>query len=187
MRNYLQRIDKEKRRDWKGFYARSTHPEHEIKNYLIDNIHKICPGFKYLVDFEWEIEEGHPNKGKGDLIFGSDYKTYLTIETKSLHTGSGKTAQVSRHNARRRVKEQAERYNEFATKRFGVEVVDVIGATFTNEDYRIHFLDDNDKRIARSVAKELFPLPVLTTQSTKIREREQQSQLKILGENNLNH
>ncbi|CAJ0746877.1 23241_t:CDS:1, partial [Entrophospora sp. SA101] len=153
LKNVAISIDKEKRRDWKGFYARSTHPEHEIKNYLIDNIHKICPGFKYLVDFEWEIEEGHPNKGKGDLIFGSDYKTYLTIETKSLHTGSGKTAQVSRHNARRRVKEQAERYNEFATKRFGVEVVDVIGATFTNEDYRIHFLDDNDKRIARSVAK----------------------------------
>ncbi|CAJ0842361.1 11546_t:CDS:2 [Entrophospora sp. SA101] len=45
-----------------------------------------------------------------------------------------------------------QRCEELAWKHI-IEVVDVIGATFTNEDYRIHFLDDNDKRIARSAAK----------------------------------
>ncbi|CAG8505776.1 6156_t:CDS:2 [Acaulospora morrowiae] len=148
MNNYLQSIDK--REEWKNFYKYSNpkHPEDEVKNVLIDRIDVICPGFEYLVDFDWEVERGYSNKGKGDLIFGSDCGVYLIVETKSLHPGSGRTAQVSRHNSRHKVKEQANRYREIAIRRFGINAK-VIGATFTNEDYQIHFLDDYDEQIAK--------------------------------------
>ncbi|RHZ86405.1 hypothetical protein Glove_51g38 [Diversispora epigaea] len=149
-------LDKNKRNEWKIFYENSIHPEDDVKNVLINQTNRICPGFKYLMDFEWEVEKGHANEGKGDLIFGSDYGIYLIIETKFLHPGSGKTAQVSRHNAKHKVKEQAKRYRELATEIFkglGVEFK-VIGATFTNEDDQIYFLDDDDKKIAELVAKE---------------------------------
>ncbi|RHZ45600.1 hypothetical protein Glove_668g23 [Diversispora epigaea] len=114
---------------------------HGLKDYLIDRIDGICPGFKYLIDFDWEVEKGYSNKGKGDLIFGSDDGVYLIIETKFLHPGSGRNARVHRHDNKRKAKEQAKKYREHATFRFGVEAK-VIGATFTNEDYQIHFLDD---------------------------------------------
>ncbi|CAG8509357.1 11949_t:CDS:2 [Ambispora gerdemannii] len=149
MSHYLQTIDQGKRRHWKEFYACSRHQEDELKNYLINRIHRICPGFKYLIDFEWEVKS---KRGKGDLIFGSDYGVYLIIETKFLNTESGKTAQVSRHDARLKVKEQAERYKEIATERFYAEAVKIIGATFTNEDNKIHFLD-GDEKIARFVSE----------------------------------
>ncbi|CAG8559918.1 10961_t:CDS:2 [Acaulospora colombiana] len=73
MNNYLQGIDK--RKEWKNFYEHSNpkHPEDIVKNVLIEQIDIICPGFKYLIDFDWEAERGYSDKGKGDLIFGSDY------------------------------------------------------------------------------------------------------------------
>src|SRR5947207_871331 len=100
--SYLQTIDKSKRKEWKEIYASLRHPEDDVKNSIINNLHRICPGFKYLVDFEWKVS----NRAKENLIFGSDFGVYLIIETRSFHTGSGRsrTAQVFRSNAKRRVK-----------------------------------------------------------------------------------
>ncbi|RHZ65296.1 hypothetical protein Glove_318g66 [Diversispora epigaea] len=152
-------IDKTKRMEWKNFYENSIHSEDALKNDLINQIDRICPGFKYLIDFEWEVEKGYSNKGKGDLIFGSDYGVYLIIETKFLHPGSGRNARVHKHDARHKVREQAKRYREYATERFGIEAK-VIGATFTNEDDKIYFIDDDDQKTAKLVANG-FRNPIL--------------------------
>ncbi|CAG8436677.1 9013_t:CDS:2 [Diversispora eburnea] len=125
----LQKIDEDRRKEWKIVYENSMHPvnvfskhlEDELKNELIDRIDRICPVFKYLIDFEWEVKK------------------------------SGRNARVNRHDDKHKVKEQAKRYKKYATERFGIEVK-VIGATYTNEDYRIYFLDNDDKKIAELVA-----------------------------------
>ncbi|CAB4411671.1 unnamed protein product [Rhizophagus irregularis] len=141
----LKRIDREKRREWdqnKNIY----HPEEKMKNYLINNIDKIFPGFNYLVDFEWFVNEDYLHYGAGDLIFGSDYGVYIVIETKWLNTNTGKTAQVSRNIARNKVKYQSITYKKYAQEKFTLKV---IGASVTNdEENAIHFVDNQDERIA---------------------------------------
>ncbi|CAB4398871.1 unnamed protein product [Rhizophagus irregularis] len=141
----LKRTDREKRREWdqnKNIY----HPEEKMKNYLINNIDKIFPGFNYLVDFEWCVNEDYLHYGIGDLIFGSDYGVYIVIETKWLNTNTGKTAQVSRNIARNKVKYQSITYKKYAQEKFALKV---IGASFTNdEENAIQFVDNQDERIA---------------------------------------
>jgi hypothetical protein len=141
----LRRLDKEKRREWdqkRNIY----HPEERMKNDLINNIDKIFPGFNYLVDFEWCVNEDYSHYGVGDLVFGSDYGVYIVIETKWLNTNAGKTAQVSRNIARNKVKYQATTYKQFAQEKFALKV---IGASVTNDsENSIQFVDDQDKRIA---------------------------------------
>ncbi|CAG8577777.1 9443_t:CDS:2 [Rhizophagus irregularis] len=122
------------------------HPEEKMKNYLINNIDKIFPGFNYLVDFEWCVNEDYLHYGIGDLIFGSDYGVYIVIETKWLNTNTGKTAQVSRNIARNKVKYQSITYKKYAQEKFALKV---IGASVTNdEENAIQFVDNQDERIA---------------------------------------
>ncbi|CAG8552944.1 10324_t:CDS:2 [Paraglomus brasilianum] len=160
MVSYLQRIDKEKRKCWKERYACSDHPEDVLRNDLINRIHTMYPEFKYLRDFEWKVDNGFSNRQKGELIFGSDYGIYLIIETKYLNLGTDETAQVFTQNDQLiSVREQARKYKEIAAKRFCAEAVKIIGATFTNEDNRIHFLD-GDEEIAKEPLKASFDCKV---------------------------
>src|SRR5581483_4771099 len=151
LRANLLTIDKRKRKVWNEFYASSDHPEDVVKDHLINKIHKIYPGFKYLIDFKWE-DEGYTDKGRGNLIFGSDYGIHLIIETMALHTGNEGAAQD-------KVKIQATRYREYAAKNFGSESK-VIGATciFTNIDFQIHFLEDNENIAKLDARGERFNL-----------------------------
>lgn len=141
----LRRLDKEKRREWDQ--NRNTyHPEERMKNDIINNIGKIFPGFNYLIDFEWCVNEDNLHYGVGDLIFGSDYGVYIVIETKWLNTNTGKTAQVSRNISRNKVKYQAITYKQYAQEKLALKV---IGASATNDaENAIQFVDDQDKRIA---------------------------------------
>src|SRR6185437_10911339 len=101
-------------------------------------------------------DNGFSNRQKGELIFGSDYGIYLIIETKYLNLGTDETAQVFTQNDQLiSVREQARKYKEIAAKRFCAEAVKIIGATFTNEDNRIHFLD-GDEEIAKEPLKASF-------------------------------
>jgi hypothetical protein len=147
---HLRRLDKEKRSEW---YQNSNlnHPEERMKDNIIDNIDKIFPGFNYLIDFDWNVNENYPHYGVGDLVFASDYGVYIVIETKWLSTNIGKNAQISRNNSRKKVKNQAENYRRYAQEKFTTQKV--IGASFTNDaEGTIHFVDDQDARIAEIIA-----------------------------------
>jgi len=144
----LKRLDKEKRRSWVQNYN-GSHSEERMKNDLINNIDKILPGFNYLVDFEWDVNENYHHYGVGDLIFGSKYGVYISIETKWLNTNSGKSARASRNYARNEVKTQAERYRRLAQDKF---MVKVIGASYTNDaENTIQFVNDQDAEIAEII------------------------------------
>lgn len=43
--------------------------------------------FKYLYDYEWEVEPGLTNKGKGDLIFTDGKSSFLIVECKTKNSG----------------------------------------------------------------------------------------------------
>ncbi|KKM62655.1 hypothetical protein LCGC14_1519480 [marine sediment metagenome] len=38
--------------------------------------------FKFVYDYEWEVEPGRSDKGKGDLIFTDGHSNYLIVECK---------------------------------------------------------------------------------------------------------
>jgi hypothetical protein len=87
--------------------------------------------YPHAVAYEWEREDGHPNSGRGDLVFASDdvqdqlrrgepvpkETRFLVLEGKQLNQGTGHTAREARRQARRDARDSAERYREsFADK-----------------------------------------------------------------------
>ncbi|KAJ3189926.1 hypothetical protein HDU85_000212 [Gaertneriomyces sp. JEL0708] len=95
--------------------------EEEIKDFLVANPPKDFPRF---IAREWERVKGRSDQGKCDLVF-ADYRgtKYLVVEVKSLHSGTGKTAQVARSKARKKVKYQIKKYvDAWAKKHPGVPV-----------------------------------------------------------------
>src|ERR1051325_2766965 len=114
----------------------------------IQNINEIVPGFKYLIDFQWEFDNN-----TGDLIFGSDYGIYLVIESKWLNVNTGTRAERSRNDARTNVKDRARRFNQLAIAKYGNDAIKVIGASYTNdtENEKLQFVDNQDEEIANII------------------------------------
>ncbi|CAI2169996.1 14158_t:CDS:10 [Funneliformis geosporum] len=138
----LKKVDEEKRMEWK-LNHNSYNSEDVVKNYLIDNIDKILPGFHYLVDFEWCVKKGYhhcEHYEVGDLVFGSEHGVYIIIETKRLNTNS------TRNISRSKVKKQVKKYKEFEKDKF---VIKVIEASYTNDT--LEFVDDQGQEIAKFI------------------------------------
>ena len=105
--------------------------EHFLQQQLIKDAEKHLP-FTQVYAQEWQVKPGHPNYGKGDLVFKRPgFEDYLVVETKYLTTNTGRTAQTSRNKGRNKAREQALRYGA-AFKRLHPEA-DVEIATYTNE------------------------------------------------------
>ncbi|CAG8580988.1 17960_t:CDS:2 [Funneliformis caledonium] len=141
----LKKLDEEKRKRWKLNYN-GYHSEDAVKNYLIDNIDKILPGFHYLVDFEWCIKKGYQyydHYGVGDLVFGSEHGVYIRIETNCLNTNSTRS---TRNVSKNKVKKQVKTYKESSEEKF---VIKVIEASYINDTLK--FIDDQDREIAKFI------------------------------------
>ena len=147
----LLSLDTKGRNEWFQNYD-LDHTEDKWKNHLIHNINEVVPGFKYLVDFQWEFENN-----VGDLIFGSDYGIYLVIESSWLNMNTGPRAERSRIEAGINVKDRARRFKQLAIAKYGNDAIKIIGASYTNdtENGNIQFVDNQDKKIA-SIVKDAY-------------------------------
>ncbi|KAI3660012.1 hypothetical protein MP638_000060 [Amoeboaphelidium occidentale] len=64
-----------------------------------------------LVAREWKAQGKNSEYGIGDLVFANREKTrYLVVELKSLRQGSGSLARLYRSRARKKCKDQAQKY-----------------------------------------------------------------------------
>lgn len=64
-----------------------------------------------LIAREWKAQGKNSEYGIGDLVFANREKTrYLVVELKSLRQGSGKTTRLYRSRARKKCKDQAQKY-----------------------------------------------------------------------------
>ena len=108
-----------------------VHNEYSLQQQLINDTAKRRPYAK-LYAREWQVKPGHPNCGKGDLVFKRPgFEEYLVVETKYLNQRSGRTACTSRTRSRKKVVEQALHYGAEFKKLHPNARVEI--ATYTNE------------------------------------------------------
>ena len=74
------------------------------------NEFEIFRDYPFVTDYEYDLEPGMTNLGKGDLILTKGKNSYLIVEAKYLCNENGKTARRKRSSKRKKVNEQAERY-----------------------------------------------------------------------------
>jgi hypothetical protein len=104
--------------------------------------------YPFGIEAEWEFVPGLTYLGRGDLVFVSKkdvcYQTkhdpcrVLVVEVKSMHPGSGHTAQVSRSKARKKVKHQMRQAMYAWSQRHPND--EVYGAVYT-DDFHHHIAD----------------------------------------------
>lgn len=64
-------------------------PEFLLVREVVQNLKTRRPElseFKYIYDYEWEVEPGLSDKGKGDLIFTDGNNNFLVVECKNKHS-----------------------------------------------------------------------------------------------------
>jgi hypothetical protein len=104
--------------------------------------------YPFAIEAEWEFVPGLTHLGRGDLVFSSKkdvcYQTkhdpcrVLVVEVKNMHPGSGRTAQVSRTKARKKVRDQMRQAMYAWSQRHPND--EVYGAVYTN-DFHHHIAD----------------------------------------------
>lgn len=123
-------------RDW------DANPEFRLIRALVKDGDPLLEGFPFLFDYEWEVEPGRSNGGRGDLIFTDGDGAFAIVEVKYIDTDrSGSTARAKRTGSRKLVLEQAVRYAaEFRRTAAGTGAL-VVAFTFTNEAPRLSRVD----------------------------------------------
>lgn len=85
--------------------------EFNLVRKLVMQGHPLLEPFPYLVDYEWEVEGGFSDEGRGDLVFSDGQGNYATVEVKVVQGGrrggSGSTTRNARRKKRRKVEAQA--------------------------------------------------------------------------------
>lgn len=121
LRAYLQG------RDW------DDNDEFKLKRAFVLASASWLPDHPYLVDDEWDVKPGHPNHGRGDLVFTDGVGRFAVVEVKYIDLErTGKTARVKRTKDRGKVLEQAETYaQDWAARTRGDS--EVVGFAYTNE------------------------------------------------------
>ena len=115
-------------RDW------DANPEFRLIRALVSGGDPLLEGFPLVYDYEWEVEPGRSNSGRGDLIFTDGEGAFAIVEVKYIDNDrSGSTARSKRTGSRKLVLEQAIRYAaEFRQTAAGTGAL-VVAFTFTNE------------------------------------------------------
>lgn len=105
--------------------------EYLIKQQFVQSSIILLPEYPYLIEDEWEVETGQSNKGKGDLVFASEYFCFAVVEIKYIDLKStGHTYSTRRTAKRQAVKNQAVNYAATYARRY---LQNVEAFTFTNE------------------------------------------------------
>lgn len=76
----------------------------------VDKIEIALIQFLFIYAYEWEVEPGFSQFGKGDLLLTDGNLNFLIIEVKELSPFSGRNQCVARTKARKLVKKQTEKY-----------------------------------------------------------------------------
>ena len=87
----------------------------EMKWILSDGRHLKFP---YVWAFEWQVNPGHDQDGKGDLVLTDGKNDFMVLEAKWLSQGVGKTYQSRRTHNRKKVKEQARTYRDVVQSKY---------------------------------------------------------------------
>lgn len=149
-------------RDWT--YSPSS-PETLLVAFCLKNqkLIELLNKYPYVVDFEYEINPGYTNLGKGDLILADAKNNLLAAEFKYIDLiSSGKTARTKRNKDRGKVQEQALIYANMLQRKYPKAEVNF--CSITNEEIswelRMKFKEFVEKKQTDWVNREanLFPI-----------------------------
>jgi hypothetical protein len=105
--------------------------EYLLKQQLVQHSTILLPEYPYLIEDEWEVETSKSDKGKGDLVFASEYSCFAVVEIKYIDLiSTGHTSSTRRTAKRQAVKKQAVDYAATYARRY---LQNVEAFTFTNE------------------------------------------------------
>jgi hypothetical protein len=99
-------------------------------------LESLLPDYPYVIDDEWDVEPGHPNHGRGDLLFSDGAGRFAVVEVKYVDliglNRDSRNRRNSNRKKRRKVEEQAMTYaREFARQQgAGAEIATYI---YTND------------------------------------------------------
>lgn len=126
-----------------------VHRDRVIRDYLIGRVWDENPEFRllralvlegqplladvpYVFDYEWEVESGHSNLGRGDLVLTNGAGTFAVVEVKFIDDREGSTARTKRTKSRSKVQSQARQYARALAESLGGHAV-VRAYAYTNE------------------------------------------------------
>jgi len=109
--NELQGLDKIHRRIIRNISNRPCSDENLLTAFFVRYQKKIPPinKYPYIFRYEYEVNPGYSNHGKGDLIFTDGKNNFCIVEIKFLTEKSGRNYCVKRTQKRKKVRWQ-ERY-----------------------------------------------------------------------------
>ena len=85
--------------------------EFRLKRELVMNTPPALAEYPFLIEDEWEVQPGHTNHGRGDLVFFDGHRRYAVVEVKHFDPAdSGRGAGKKRRSKRALVEDQAWRY-----------------------------------------------------------------------------
>lgn len=122
--------------------------------------------YPLVTDYEYDVEPGKTNSGRGDLILTDGENNYLIVEVKFLSENSGKTARTRRKTQKNKVYEQALNYKEKFQKKFPKAKVDCITLTneilFTNKELAERFSSfrEQKKKLWKIREQNLYPVKI---------------------------
>lgn len=105
--------------------------EFQLKRELVRQSHLLLPNYPWLIDDEWEVNPGHPNDGRGDLLFTDGIDRFAVVEVKFIDARSGGTARAKRTHNRSSVREQALKYAAALRQKYPEATV--VAYAYTNE------------------------------------------------------
>jgi hypothetical protein len=107
-------------------------PEFLLIQELVREGHELLEGYPFLVEYEWEVEQGSSQYGRGDLLFTDGEGSFAVVEAKWIDLDStGPTASNRRTKKRKQVRDQAWRYARGVERLYRSDKV--VGYAHTNE------------------------------------------------------
>ncbi|CAG8585933.1 329_t:CDS:2 [Ambispora gerdemannii] len=144
--------DAEKRDNWHLYKSAFNNlSEARWQEKFFEDTEKYLPGFHYLYDFQWEPVPGHNDFGQNDLILTDGCGCFAVVEVKFISPSNSEDIILDKLH---KVDEQAKKYRDLFLKanRDDINVLTVIGVTFTNQDDgTVGFVDDFDENIAYAI------------------------------------
>ncbi|MEO1744208.1 MAG: hypothetical protein AAFR99_20675 [Cyanobacteria bacterium J06629_9] len=109
-------------RDWDSI------GEYALKRQLVLESRRLLPDYPYVIDDEWDVEPGHTQHGRGDLIFTDGRGCFAVVEVKYIdlggvnRTGSSRTKRTRNNRKRKKLREQAPKYLDCLAVKLGTAI-----------------------------------------------------------------
>lgn len=111
-----------------------TNREFALVRKLVGEGHPKLADFPLIHDYEWEVECGRTDLGRGDLVYTDGKGNFAVVEVKFIDISrSGSTARVKRTKSRTQVRNQAFVYADAFLKMPGKDVITVRAFAYTDD------------------------------------------------------